>query len=126
MSGIFRPTIAQMDPTLGGLAGNRAMARAAHPEGRAAGADFVASPEMFPLGSPPQDLAIEPALCAHAWSELEMPAIEVADGPPLGIGLPVIEGRWWARRRRSVVRLARKAFWRDRRYPIVNRWRDPT
>ena len=24
------------------------------------------------------------------------------------------------------TRLSRKAFWLDRRYPIVNRWRDPS
>ena len=24
------------------------------------------------------------------------------------------------------ARLTNKAFWLDRRYPIVNRWRDPT
>ena len=24
------------------------------------------------------------------------------------------------------ARLTRKAFWLDRRYPIVNRWRDPS
>ncbi|WP_111429868.1 NAD+ synthase [Rhodobacteraceae bacterium DSL-40] len=91
MTGTFRLTMAQMNPTLGDLAGNRAKAREAHAAGKAAGADFVAMPEMFLLGYQPQDLAVKPALCADAWNELETLAAEVADGPPLGIGLPVRE-----------------------------------
>ena len=44
MTGTFRLTMAQMNPTLGDLAGNRAKAREAHAAGKAAGADFGKAP----------------------------------------------------------------------------------
>ena len=47
MTNRFRITLAQMNPTVGDLAGNAALAKRAWDEGRAAGADFVALPEMF-------------------------------------------------------------------------------
>lgn len=92
MPGRFRLTLAQLDPTLGDLAGNRAKALAAHREGAAAGADFVALPEMFLVGYQPQDLVLKPAFRAHAAAELAGLAADCADGPALGIGLPMEEG----------------------------------
>ncbi len=88
MSGEFRLTLAQLNPTMGDLAGNRAKALAAHREGAAAGADLVVLPEMFLTGYQPQDLVLKPAFVAHAMAELQLLAAECADGPPLGIGLP--------------------------------------
>ena len=35
---------------------------------------------------------------------------------------PPVEGAWGT----PGTRLTRKAFWLDRRYPLVNRWRDPS
>ncbi len=92
MPGGFRLTMAQLDPTLGDIAGNRAKALAAHGAGIAAGADFVALPELFLTGYQPQDLALKPAFVAHAMAEAEALAAEIANGPPLGIGLPWVEG----------------------------------
>lgn len=91
MPGKFRLTLAQFNPTMGDLAGNRRKALEAHRIGTAAGADFVALPEMFLVGYQPQDLVLKPAFCADAWSELLGLAKDTAAGPPLGIGLPVIE-----------------------------------
>ncbi len=91
MPGKFRLTMAQLNPTLGDLAGNRAKALAAHREGVAAGADFVATPEMFLVGYQARDLVLKPGFVAHARAEAEALAREVADGPPLGIGLPWAE-----------------------------------
>ena len=91
MAGRFRLTMAQLDPTLGDLAGNRAKALAAHRAAAAAGADFVALPEMFLVGYQPQDLVLKPAFVAHAAAELEGLAADCADGPALGIGLPFAE-----------------------------------
>jgi NAD+ synthase len=84
--------MAQLNPVVGDLSGNRAKALAAHAEGRAAGADFVALPEMFLIGYQPQDLVLKPAFRAHARAELERLAAETADGPPIGIGAPLEEG----------------------------------
>ncbi len=92
MRDTFRLTMAQLNPTVGDLAGNAAKAIAAHGEGRAAGADLVALPEMFLIGYQPQDLVMKPALVAHARAELDRLAAACAEGPALGIGLPVIEG----------------------------------
>lgn len=93
MSGRFRLTMAQFNPTVGDLAGNRAKALAAHRLGVAAGADFVALPEMFLVGYQIQDLAQKRAFVRHAMEEAEGLARDIAGGPPLGIGLPMlIEG----------------------------------
>ena len=78
MPGGFRLTMAQLDPTLGDIAGNRAKALAAHGAGIAAGADFVALPELFLTGYQPQDLALKPAFVAHAMAEAEALAAEIA------------------------------------------------
>jgi NAD+ synthase len=91
MAASFRLTIAQLNPVVGDLAGNRARALGAHRAGRDAGADLVALPEMFLVGYQPQDLVLKPAFVADAWRHLEALAAETAEGPPLGIGLPVVE-----------------------------------
>jgi NAD+ synthase len=64
MAGRFRLTLAQLNPTMGDLAGNRAKALEAHRAGQASGADFVALPEMFLVGYQPQDLVLKPAFVA--------------------------------------------------------------
>ncbi len=91
MAGRFRLTMAQLDPTVGDIAGNRAKALAAHRAGAAAGADLVALPELFLIGYQPYDLVLKPAFVAHAMAEAQALAAETADGPALGIGLPWAE-----------------------------------
>ncbi|MGY6635119.1 MAG: NAD+ synthase [Alkalilacustris sp.] len=88
----LRLTLAQLNPTVGALADNAARARAAWQEGRAAGADMVVLPEMFLVGYQPQDLVLRPAFLADARAHLDRLAADCADGPALGIGLPVMEG----------------------------------
>ena len=85
----FRLTIAQINPTMGDLAGNAARARAAWEAGRAAGAAMVALPEMALTGYQPQDLVRKPAFVADAQRHLHDLAVACADGPALGIGCPV-------------------------------------
>ena len=51
----FRLTMAQLNPTVGDLASNCAKAKAAWEDGKAAGADLVALPEMFVTGYQTQD-----------------------------------------------------------------------
>ncbi len=89
MTDRLRLTLAQLNPIVGDLAGNRAKALAAHRAGKAAGADLVALPEMFLVGYQPQDLVLKPAFVADAERHLAELAAEVADGPALGIGLPM-------------------------------------
>ena len=91
MPGRFRLTMAQLNPVVGDIAGNRAKALEAHRAARAAGADFVALPELFLIGYQPQDLVLKPAFRAHAAAELAGLAADCAEGPALGIGAPVEE-----------------------------------
>ncbi|GGL52900.1 NAD+ synthase [Wenxinia marina] len=88
MTDTFRLTLAQLNPTVGDLAGNAAKARAAWEEGRAAGSDLVALPEMFVTGYQTQDLVLKPAFVAAAVDTLDRLAAETADGPPIAIGGP--------------------------------------
>ena len=88
----FRLTMAQLNPTVGALAENAAKAREAWGAAKAAGADMVALPEMFLAGYQAQDLVMKPAFLADCARHLERLAADCADGPALGIGLPVAEG----------------------------------
>ena len=88
----FRLTLAQLNPTVGDIAGNANLVRRAWAEGRAAGADLVALPEMFITGYNAQDLVMKPAFHQTALAMIETLAAECADGPALAIGGPWIEG----------------------------------
>ncbi len=92
MSDRFRLTMAQANPTMGDLEGNAAKAYTAWQEGKKAGADLVALPEMFIVGYNAQDLIKKPALQAAAMAEVEKLAESCADGPALAIGGPFAEG----------------------------------
>ncbi|WP_291729841.1 NAD+ synthase [Leisingera sp. F5] len=92
MADRFRVTLAQLNPTVGDLAGNAAKARAAWEEGRKAGADLVALPEMFITGYNTQDLVMKPAFHTAAIAEVEKLAADCAGGPALAIGSPWVEG----------------------------------
>ena len=93
MTARFRLTLAQLDPTVGDLAGNASKARAAWEAGREAGADLVALPEMFLTGYQTLDLVMKPAFAADAAGHLDALRTACADGPALAIGAPWREGR---------------------------------
>jgi NAD+ synthase len=88
MAETFRLLMAQLNPTVGALAANAALARAAWAQGRAAGADLVVLPEMFLTGYQTQDLVARPAFLRDVAAELAALAAACADGPALGIGAP--------------------------------------
>jgi len=92
MTRAFRLTLAQLNPTVGDLAGNAGKARAAWDQARAAGSAMVVLPEMFLAGYQPQDLVLRPAFLAAARAELDRLAAACAEGPALGIGLPLWQG----------------------------------
>ena len=79
----FRLTLAQLNPTVGDIAGNANLVRRAWAEGRAAGADLVALPEMFITGYNAQDLVMKPIFHQTALAMIETLAAECADGPAL-------------------------------------------
>src|SRR6266852_1355976 len=84
--------IAQLNRTLGDIAGNADKARRARAEATGGGADLVALPELFLSGYPPEDLVLKPALQAACRAKIEELARETADGgPALLIGTPWVE-----------------------------------
>ena len=89
MSDRFRLMLAQLNPTLGDIAGNAAKARAVWQDAKAAGAGMVALPEMFLSGYQTQDLVWRPAFQADLQEALTELARDCADGPALGIGVPL-------------------------------------
>ncbi len=91
MADRFRITLGQLNPTVGDLAGNAALARETWAQGKDAGADLVALPEMFIAGYNAQDLVMKPAFQRDAMTHIEALAADCADGPALAIGAPVAE-----------------------------------
>lgn len=88
MTTTFRLTMAQLNPTVGDLAGNATLAKEAWKVAKAADADMVALPEMFIAGYSTQDLVMKPAFYEAAEAAIVALAAECADGPTLGIGGP--------------------------------------
>ena len=79
--------IAQVDPTVGDVAGNADRIRRARAE--AGGADLVVFPELVISGYPPEDLVLKPAFQDGCREACEALAAETADGgPALLVGLP--------------------------------------
>ncbi|MEM7521345.1 MAG: nitrilase-related carbon-nitrogen hydrolase, partial [Pseudomonadota bacterium] len=92
MADRFRITLGQMNPTVGDLSGNAAIAREVWAAGKAAGADLVALPEMFLAGYNAQDLVMKRAFQLKVMDHLNALAADCADGPALAIGAPWVEG----------------------------------
>ena len=92
MAETFRITLAQLNPTVGDITGNAALARKAWEAGREAGTNLVALPEMFITGYNTQDLVMKPAFHTAAIEAVQQLARDCADGPALAIGSPWVEG----------------------------------
>ena len=67
----FTISLAQLNPTVGDIAGNVAKARAARDEAAADGADLVVLPELFITGYPPEDLVLKPAFQTACRAAIE-------------------------------------------------------
>src|ERR1700693_1738222 len=81
---------AQLNPTVGDVAGNAEKARRAR--AAVAGADLVVFPELFIAGYPPEDLVLKPAFQVACRAAVETLARETAEkGPALLIGAPWVE-----------------------------------
>jgi NAD+ synthase len=80
MTDRFRIALAQLNPTMGDVAGNLGRARKARAE--AAAADVILFSELFIVGYPPEDLVLKPALQQAAREAVEALAADTADGGP--------------------------------------------
>ena len=84
--------LAQLNPTVGDIAGNAEKVRRARAEAAAGGADIVLFSELFLAGYPPEDLVLKPAFLAACRAAIEALARETADGgPALIVGTPWVE-----------------------------------
>lgn len=90
---VLRIAVAQLNPTVGDIAGNLALAREARADAARHGADLVFFTELFISGYPPEDLVMKPAFltaCETAVGEL---AADTADGGPgVVMGVPLARG----------------------------------
>ncbi len=74
--------LAQLNPTVGDIAGNAALARKARAEAAAAGADLLLLPELFLSGYQPEDLVLKPFFLDKLEEAASALAAETADGGP--------------------------------------------
>ena len=82
----MRIALAQLNPTVGDLAGNARQAAEAHARAKALGADVIVFSELFLNGYPPEDLVLKPAFQDATRAELQRLATACADGPAILIG----------------------------------------
>ena len=89
MADMLKIAAAQLNPSMGDLAGNATAmlrARASAPD-----ADLIVTPELSIIGYPPEDLVLKPALHAAAMVQLERMAAATTDGGPA-----MLVGTTWA------------------------------
>jgi len=85
----LRIAVAQLNPTVGDIAGNLAKAREARADAARQGADLVLFTELFISGYPPEDLVLKPAFLEACLKAIEGLARDTADGGPgIIIGFP--------------------------------------
>ena len=87
----MRLALAQIDPVVGDLDGNRELILRKIEEARAAGADLVVLPELAVTGYPPEDLLLRPGFVRAALSSLQRIAAETHDVVAL-VGVPLEDG----------------------------------
>ena len=80
--------IAQLNPVVGDINGNLALARTAFEEGKTNGADLVVFSEMFILAYPAEDLVLKPSAVELSMAAIADLAKDTVDGPAILIGSP--------------------------------------
>ena len=82
MTNILKIAVAQINPTVGDIAGNADLVRAARGEAAAQGADLVVFGELVLSGYPPEDLVLKSAFQDAVAATMQVLAAETADGGP--------------------------------------------
>lgn len=92
MTDRLKIALAQLDPTVGDVAGNIARAREARARAAALGADLILFSELFVAGYPPEDLVLKPAFQTACMAAVADLATDTADGgPAVLIGSPWLD-----------------------------------
>lgn len=87
---VLRIAVAQLNPTVGDIAGNLALARDAYADAKRHGADLVLYSELFISGYPPEDLVLKPAFLEACETAVQEFAKDTAnEGPGVIMGLPL-------------------------------------
>lgn len=93
MTDQLKIVLAQLNPTVGDIVGNKTKAQIARAEAATLGADLVVFPELFLIGYPPEDLVLKPSFQAAVDVALAELAAETSDGGPgYLIGAPSKDG----------------------------------
>lgn len=83
--------LGQLNPVMGDLAGNVALARDAHAKAKELGADMLVLPELFITGYPPEDLVLRPSF-QEAVRQAALDLAQVtSEGPAILVGAPWLE-----------------------------------
>src|ERR1700751_3800866 len=82
MTDTLKVALAQLNPTVGDVAGNLAKVRAARAEAKAQGADLVITPELVIAGYFPEDLVLKPAFQKQCMEAVEALRADTRDGGP--------------------------------------------
>jgi len=100
-----RVALAQINPTVGDLAGNAKQIAEAAREARAGGAALMIAPELALSGYPPEDLLLRPAFMDACERQLETLAAQLAplQGMSVLLGHPARNGAVAAERTRSLA-----------------------
>lgn len=86
---VLRIAVAQLNPTVGDVAGNLAKAREARADAARQGADLLLLTELFISGYPPEDLVLKPAFLKACLKAVKDLAADTADGGPgVVVGFP--------------------------------------
>ncbi|MGH6981304.1 MAG: nitrilase-related carbon-nitrogen hydrolase, partial [Stellaceae bacterium] len=80
--------LAQLDPTVGDIAGNLAKFKEARDAAKTMGADLIVSTELFVAGYPPEDLVLKPAFAVECEAAVKQFARDMGPGPAAIIGTP--------------------------------------
>ena len=87
---LLRIAVAQLNPTVGDVAGNLALARKARADAARQKADLVLFTELFMAGYPPEDLVLKSAFVEACMGAVAQLAGDTADGGPgVMMGSPV-------------------------------------